>query len=67
MDLQGEKLILTMFQIFFIGIILYILYFRDDRLAYFLLSLILVISLWKQYIIHKHKSLCSLSKKLYCK
>jgi hypothetical protein len=59
---------LTIFQLFFTALVLYALYFKDDRLAYFILVLILLITLWKQYIIHtnKGKSICSLVKKMHC-
>ena len=68
MNLHGDKIMLTIFQLFFTALVLYAVYFKDDRLAYFLLILILLTTLWKQYIIHadKGKSLCSLAKKVHC-
>ena len=64
--MRGDKLILTIFQIFFSVIVLYSLIFKDDKLAYLLLILILLLSFWKQYIIYKHDSLCSVAKKIHC-
>jgi 4-hydroxybenzoate polyprenyltransferase len=68
MDLHGDKIMLTIFQLFFTALVLYALYFKDDRLAYFILFLILLITFWKQYLImsNKKKSLCNIVKKMHC-
>jgi len=68
MNLQGDKIMLTIFQLFFTALVLYALYFKDDRLAYFILFLILLITFWKQYLIisNRNKSLCNIAKKMHC-
>ncbi len=64
--MTGDKIILTIFQIFLSAIIIFTLYTKNEKLAYFLLILLLILIIWKQYMITIHPSICSLVKKMHC-
>ena len=64
--MTGDKIILTIFQIFLSAIIIFTLYTKNEKLAYFLLILLLLLMIWKQYTITIHPSICSLVKKMHC-
>ncbi len=64
--MRGDKILATMFQLFMAAIIIYTLYVQDARLAFYILGLVLLIIIWKQYMIQAHPSLCSLAKKIHC-
>ena len=63
---SGDKIIATILQVLLILLILYVLYFNDKRLAYFLLILILVLTIWKQYMMMSYPTLCDMAKKIHC-
>ena len=60
------QLLIIFLYILFFGIMFYIIYNRDCKLAIYFIWILIVISIIKLSILFNYNDLCDFAKKMYC-
>ena len=66
MNPRSSTILVYFYLLLIIALILYIFYFKDQRLAYFLLGFMLCLFIFKIFMLNKYKNVCKICKKFYC-